>query len=212
VVVALDVIIFARYWEPGCIKTRLCPPLTPAQAANISQQCLDLLVQRLTAAARFTTIIAFEPFAARAEFAARYPQATLLPQQGDGLTAKLQHLLAPRRAPCLITGSDCPTAPLAYFDQAGAALEHGADVVLGPARDGGSYLLGLDAAHADWFRDIPWSTARVSATLRLRARERGWRLHDLPFWYDIDTWEDVVCLCKELARASIFMDILSFAR
>ncbi len=208
----MDVIIFARYWEPGRVKTRLCPPFTPEQAAIISQQCLDFLVQKLAAVSHLNTIIAYEPFAARAAFVARYPRVRLLPQHDGDLTTKLQHLLAARETPCLITGNDCPTVPVAYYDQAGAALENGADVVLGPTRDGGSYLLGLRAACAEWFRDIPWSTAEVSARLRLRAGEQGWRLHELPPWYDIDTIEDVACLCEELPQASALMDILSLAR
>ena len=208
----LDVIIFARHWESGYVKTRLCPPLTPAQAAVVSQQCLDFLVEKLLAVPHLTPIIAFEPFAARAAFSARYPRVSLLPQQGDDLTAKLQRLLANHGTPCLITGSDCPTVPLAYYEQASAALKNGADVILGPARDGGSYLLGLGVACAEWFRDIPWSTAEVSGTLRLRARELAWRLHELPLWYDIDTVEDVSCLCEEMGPTSVFADILSSVR
>lgn len=201
----MDLIIFARYWEPGHVKTRLCPPLTPEQAAAISRHCLDILLRKVMTIPYLTAIIAFEPRATRAEFAARYPRAKLLCQQGDDLTAKLLHLLARRDAPCLITGSDCPTVPPAYYQQAAEALDHDAEVILGSTRDGGSYLLGVRPACREWFRDIPWSTPAVSAALRRRAREHRWRLHELPRWYDIDTIEDLA----ELAGTSEFADILS---
>ena len=190
------------------MKTRLCPPLTPTQAARVSQYCLDYLVNTLSADARLTLGIAFEPLASRAAFAARYPRAVLLPQHGGDLTAKLRHLLANRDTPCLITGSDCPNVPPAYYTRAALALEQGAAVVLGPTRDGGSYLLGLEPAYAGWFDHIPWSTAEVSAALRRRASEYGWPLHELPPWYDIDTPADLARLCADLPHASDLADIL----
>jgi uncharacterized protein len=58
--------------------------------------------------------------------------------------------------------------------------------VLGPASDGGYYLLGLKQVHSRMFEDIAWSTDRVAAQTIERAREIGLDLHVLPTWYDVD--------------------------
>ena len=198
-----DIIIFARYWAPGTVKTRLSPPLTPEQAAAVHLRCLDILLQRLAALSHLAKVIAYEPDDAREAFTARYPAALLLPQQGAELTTRLCNALAARNRCCLMTGSDCPSVPLAYYDEAAAALVDGADVVLGQAEDGGSYILGLGPDHAGWFHDIPWSTDQVAAALRLRAREHHWRLHELPPWYDVDTLPALDRLSTDLAQEGI---------
>jgi len=197
----MDVLVFARHWAPGAVKTRLCPPLTTPQATAVYLACLDTLLSRLGAHPALAVTIAYEPEPARPAFAARYPQVELTPQRGDELGEKLRRLVGSRVTPCLITGSDCPTVPLAYYAQAIAAFCQGADVVLGPTEDGGSYLLGARPACADWFTDIPWSTAHVAAALRARAAEQGWQLVELPPWYDVDTIQDVLRFVADLPPA-----------
>ncbi|MHB0934965.1 MAG: TIGR04282 family arsenosugar biosynthesis glycosyltransferase [Armatimonadota bacterium] len=191
----VQLIIFARYWEPGRVKTRLCPPLTPDEAASAHRALLDVCIQRLQVVKECNLILAFAPDACRDAFAQRYPGVILVPQQGDGLTARLWHLLETLDAPCLFTGSDCPTIPLDYVYQGLCALQSH-DVVLGPTEDGGSYLLGLHPAQRAWLTDIPWSTERVSACLRQRAQVKGWTLQELPRWYDVDSYADLRrCAC-----------------
>lgn len=209
ILVYVDVIIFARYWKPGTVKTRLCPPLTYTEAAAIHLHCLDILMQRLSASSDLNTFIAYEPVDAHEAFEVRFPAAQLLPQQGADLTARLRQILSTRRTRCLMTGSDCPSVPLAYYAEAISAFAEGADVVLGPTRDGGSYILGLGPNCADWFLDIPWSTEQVAHALRVRAHEHGWRLHELPQWYDVDTMADLKRLKDDLALEGITFPVYS---
>ena len=194
----VDIVIFARYWVTGQVKTRLCPPLSYESAAALQQCALDLLAARLQGLSGATVIIAYEPPESRRLFASRYPHLLLLPQHGAGLSEKLQHLLAARDAPCLFTGNDCPTVPLEYFLHAAGALRAGADVVLGPADDGGSYILGCALHCADWFTGVAWSTDTVADALRARARQRGWRMHELPRWYDVDRGDDLKRLLTDV--------------
>ena len=191
----VDIVVFARYWMPGAVKTRLCPA--------IHLHCLDMLLERISRLTRCTIVIAYEPDCAYDAFAARYPSALLIAQDGPDLTARLHHILRVRDTRCLMTGSDCPNVPLPYYDEACDAFARGADVVLGPTRDGGSYILGLGPECADWFRDIPWSTDKVAETLRERSAEHGWRLHELPPWYDVDTFADLERLRRDLADEGI---------
>jgi glycosyltransferase A (GT-A) superfamily protein (DUF2064 family) len=100
-------------------------------------------------------------------------------------------------AACLLN-SDGPTLPTAYLVRAAQALAAPGDrAVFGPAEDGGYYLIGLKAAHAELFADIEWSTSDVAARTRARAASIGLPVVDLPTWYDID---DAAALAQLLAR------------
>ena len=86
--------------------------------------------------------------------------------------------------------------------QSAAALAEAGDrVVLGPAEDGGYYLLGMKAPHVHLFEDIAWSTGEVAAQTRQRARALGLPLVELDPWYDVDDAPALARLCRELASA-----------
>jgi glycosyltransferase A (GT-A) superfamily protein (DUF2064 family) len=88
--------------------------------------------------------------------------------------------------------------PLDYFRQAVAALQAGADVVLGPTEDGGSYILGVQPGREQWFSDIPWSSGREGVELASRAQRWGWKLDRLPTWYDVDRPSDLGRLAADM--------------
>ncbi len=89
-------------------------------------------------------------------------------------------------AACLVN-SDSPTLPTALLIQAARALlAPGERVVLGPAEDGGYYLLGMKQPHAHLFADIAWSTSSVAAATHARAVALGLDVVTLPAWYDVD--------------------------
>jgi glycosyltransferase A (GT-A) superfamily protein (DUF2064 family) len=97
--------------------------------------------------------------------------------------------LATGRRRVVLLGTDSPTIPLAYVEQAFDELER-ADVVLGPATDGGYYLIGCSRYIPALFEAIPWSTSGVVAETMARLTDPAWRLALLPPWYDIDTLND----------------------
>lgn len=194
----MDVVIFARYWEPGRVKTRLCPPLRPIEASRLSRLFLDVLVARLETVAELSVAIAFEPDHARSCFAQRYPAVALEPQRGAGLGEKLVHVASKREEPCLITGSDCPTTPLDSFRLSAQALRGAADVIIAPTEDGGTHILGAQPECAHWFDGIPWSSGKEGRVLEERARNNGWRCTRLPLWYDVDRASDIPRALRDL--------------
>ena len=97
--------------------------------------------------------------------------------------------------------SDSPTLPTAFLVETAEMLARpGERAVLGPASDGGYYLLGLKTAHRRLFDDIAWSTERVAAQTLERAREIGLDVHMLPVWYDVDDIEGLRRLAGEVYR------------
>src|SRR6185312_1491438 len=100
----------------------------------------------------------------------------------------------------VVVNSDSPTLPTDLLVRTAAALLAPGDrAVLGPADDGGYYLLGMKAAHAALFTDIAWSTGSVAAATRERAGSIGLDLMELPIWYDVDDQASLLRLCHELA-------------
>ncbi len=106
---------------------------------------------------------------------------------GRCLLHAMDQLFAAGYDAACVLNSDSPTLPTDYLRQAATYLSQPGDrAVLGPAEDGGYYLLGLKRAHAHLFAGIAWSTDQVAAQTRARAREAGVELAELPAWYDVD--------------------------
>ncbi|HLZ35273.1 MAG TPA: TIGR04282 family arsenosugar biosynthesis glycosyltransferase, partial [Nitrospira sp.] len=95
----------------------------------------------------------------------------------------------------LIVGTDVPSLPLDHYKQALALLE-AHDLVLGPALDGGYYMIGLNQPKPPLFENIPWSTDRVLALTRERADNLGLTHALLPAWRDTDTIDDLQALVE----------------
>jgi glycosyltransferase A (GT-A) superfamily protein (DUF2064 family) len=98
-------------------------------------------------------------------------------------------------------GSDSPTLPVEFVADAFHRLEH-LDCVLGPATDGGYYLIGLRAEQGGLFDGIEWGTPRVIAQTVARAQKSALSLALLPPWYDVDDAADLELLCGHLAALS----------
>jgi glycosyltransferase A (GT-A) superfamily protein (DUF2064 family) len=96
----------------------------------------------------------------------------------------------------VLVGTDVPSLPLSHYRQAFDALA-AHELVLGPAQDGGYYLIGLTRPAAELFHDIPWSGPHVLAATRDRAAKVGLRVASLPTWRDIDTIDDLRALIQE---------------
>src|SRR5262249_30131148 len=191
----------------GDAKTRLVPPLSAGEAAGLSACFIRDATENIAVAAQRTPIegwVAYSPPDAAAAFAPLLAAGTrLLPSRRPGLAASLcdaaaDLLAAGYGAVCLIN-SDSPTLPTAFLVDAARALAALGDrVVLGPAEDGGYYLIGLKHAHRRMFEDIAWSTPRVFAQTVERARELGLEPAVLPEWYDVDDVASLHRLSAEL--------------
>jgi uncharacterized protein len=111
----------------------------------------------------------------------------------------LAGLLSEGHAGAIAIDSDSPTLPMAYVATAAETLRRTmADVVLGPAEDGGYYLIGVSAPQPWLFKGVAWSTSSVLTTTLARVKELGLRSHLLPSWFDVDTADDLARLRDEM--------------
>jgi len=192
-------LIFAKAPLPGLAKTRLIPALGAAGAAALQQR---LIRRTLATAAQsgLATELWCHPDCAQPFFAACAGEVTveLRSQQGADLGERMHHAFVTADAPALLIGTDCPALSAQDLCAAAAALNADHDAVLGPAADGGYYLIGLRRPLAELFRDMPWGTDAVLARTRQRLHAAGLRWQELPTHHDIDTPTDLIHLPKEL--------------
>lgn len=188
--------LFAKQPLPGQVKTRLAAATSPAWAARVAHAfLLDLLERFGTFDAK--RVLAYAPADADHFF---QPLAgdrfTLVPQGKGDLGQRMARFFARQFAggadQVVLLGTDSPTLPREFVEQAFRDLEQ-ADVLLGPATDGGYYLIGARRL-PPVFDGIPWSTPHVLAETVARLTDSRWRLALLPPWYDVDTLDDWVLL------------------
>ena len=189
-------LIFAKRPIPGLVKTRLVPPLTEIQAAELHALSLAAVVEGTRKCHDVTPIWVVTPDeSAEIGGAPRSLDVHDVWPQGDGdLGARLDR--AVRRAmDCgfervVLLGADSPTLPEDTLFRTRELLDDH-DAVIGPCEDGGYYLLALKAPCTALFRDIPWSQSTVFEITVQRARAEGLRLACLPVWYDLDRMDDL---------------------
>ena len=184
--------IFAKYPQPGQVKTRLAAATSPEFAAQIAEAMLRDTLDRLAGieAERWLVYAPVDAGAAMTEIARdRYR----LTPQGDGdLGQRIDRFFRQRLRSgterIVVIGSDSPTLPTASIALAFEQLES-VDVVLGPATDGGYYLIGCARRVPPIFTDVGWgkSTVLFDTVARLDA---ACSLAVLPPWYDVDTIDD----------------------
>jgi hypothetical protein len=126
----------------------------------------------------------------------------LIDQTGEDLGARLDHVsqsaFAKGYRRVVMVGTDSPSLPATIYGEAFSLLSTH-DLVLGPALDGGYYLIGLTRPVPELFAGIPWSTDRVCAITRERAETLDLSIALLPMWRDLDTLDDLQALIKESA-------------
>lgn len=191
----------------GAVKTRLVPPLTPEEAANLHVcflQDMSANIAEVVARNSAEGVIVYTPVGAETAFEGILPpEFKPLAQRGESLGERLcnatEDLLRQGYDSLCLVNSDSPTLPQAVLDLAIESLSNDGDrVVLGAAADGGYYLIGLKNVHPRLFDRIAWSTADVLAHTVERAAEIGLEVDMLPPWYDVDDATTLNQLCKEL--------------
>ncbi len=196
--------IFAKAPIAGQVKTRLCPPLTFEEAAELYRCFLIDSVSRACTLADVHVCLAFTP-AHSAPLFRELLQVPLryVPQRGGSLGEReanlFTDLLQAGYGRVVMIGSDIPTLPLAHLRNAFALLaDPRTDVVIGPSQDGGYYLLGACQLHPALFENITWSTSTVFAETLEQAQHAGLTVAQVPAWYDVDAEEDLQKLAVEL--------------
>lgn len=189
-------LIFAKAPLPGQAKTRLIPALGDSGAASLQQ---FLLTATLATAEKWqggaiqlwcTPSTDHPAFLRCAE---QHP-LSLHPQQGGDLGTRMAHAfeVALREYDwAIVIGTDCPDLTAADLQHAAELLRQGADAVIGPAADGGYYLLGLRRFEPGLFSDIEWGGSKVLAETLQRLRHHGMLTRQLAVKHDLDRPEDL---------------------
>ena len=199
--------IMAKAPRRGEVKTRLVPPLSVEGAAALSGCFIQDIAANIAASADTAPIdgyVAYSPPGSEEVFAPLLPPGIgLLPPRRIGLGESLfdaaSDLFAAGYGAICLVNSDSPTLPTAVLVEAARALAQAGDqVVLGPAEDGGYYLIGLKRAHRRLFEEVAWSTEHVLHQTLARAAELGLSAVTLRSWYDVDDVESLRRLAREL--------------
>lgn len=196
-----QLVVFTKPARPGRVKTRLIGELSAEQTARLHQTFLEDLAHRL-AGGKFLLQMAWaldEGEPVPSFFLDDGRQVEGFRQQGGSLGDRLFCGLRRAAEACpqvIAAGSDHPTLSSERIDEAFRALEGGAEVVLGPAEDGGYYLIGCrrETLRERLFEGIPWSTDGVLQATLDRCRELGFEAKLLAVGADVDTPEDLAKL------------------
>lgn len=192
-----QLLVLAKAPFPGRVKTRLCPPCTPRQAAELAAASLADTLD----AVRGTGGVCRRVLALDGRTPA--PAGTVvLPQRGDGLGERIAAAFADATGgacgPVLQLGMDTPQAGPDLLELCLSTLDSGVDAVLGPAEDGGWWALGLHRPITDAFSGVPMSTARAGAVQQQRLTALGLRTALLPALRDIDGVADLTAVAAQL--------------
>jgi len=192
----MDLLIaFVKAPRPGGVKTRLVPPLEPAAAASLYRALAEAELRNTAPLAdEYRRVLCYAPVDARAEIAAWLPGEDLDPQAegdlGQRMAAAFDSAFARGAGRVVLIGSDVPWLTREAVLQAFAALDWH-DLVLGPARDGGYYLIALNRPRPQLFQGVPWSTPAVLAATVELASGLGLSVHRLEVLSDVDTPDDL---------------------
>jgi glycosyltransferase A (GT-A) superfamily protein (DUF2064 family) len=191
----VHLLVLAKTPVAGRVKTRLCPPCTPAEAAEVAAAALADTLAAVAACGAARRVLALDgapgPWIP--------PGFEVVAQRGDGLAERLGAAWSDAAGPGLQIGMDTPQVTAALLDGSLARLDevmsgrsgHGDVAVLGPALDGGWWSIGLSRADPVVFAGVPMSSPDTGRAQRARLAELGWDVSDLPTLQDIDTVADL---------------------
>jgi len=195
-------VIFAKAPIPAQVKTRLCPPLTPDEAATLQGTLvLDVVEKSRTVERQMDRYLACSPSREHPFFKVMEGRhgLRLLDQAGDDIGARMagvfEELFRAGYQSVVMVGTDVPALQAALFLEALKLLD-GHDLVLGPAEDGGYFLIGMKRLLPELFREIPWSTPEVRALTLNKAASLGLNVAQLAMNRDIDRVEDLLAVAQ----------------
>jgi rSAM/selenodomain-associated transferase 1 len=186
------IIIMAKVPEPGKVKTRLQPFLSPERCAELATCFLGDTVEKAQTLQKYI-IVAFSPPEQR-DFFNSFEGLNLVAQTGIGLGQRMfnafQFAFQKGFEKVVMIGTDSPTFPPEFIENAFELLDK-SDAVLGRTTDGGFYLIGLRKPDERIFAGVEWSSARTFEQTKRNLEKYGFTLNELPVWYDVDEPEDL---------------------
>jgi len=190
------VIVFLKVPQKSKVKTRLSKFLDPEIVVDIYKNFVADILGMLNRSP-YRIIVGYYPPHAQPEAVEWLgPGYTLMPQLGNNLGKRMANafdkIFSKGYQRALLLGTDFPDLPESIVDEAFKSLDHN-DAVIGPAVDGGYYLIGFksDSYLPEAFDGIPWGTENVFEKTMKVFRKHGLKIHALPKWRDIDTYEDL---------------------
>jgi uncharacterized protein len=192
----VHLIVVAKEPVPGRVKTRLCPPCSPVEAALVAEAAVADTLDAALASGADRVVLALDgrpgPWC---------PRGVVVIGQGPGsLDRRLAHAWSEGAGcgPALQIGMDTPQVSVADLDRAMAALvDDQVDAVLGPAADGGWWALGMRRPRPEAVLGVPTSLADTGARQASRLAALGMRTRPLELQTDIDTWPDAVAVAVQ---------------
>ena len=183
--------VIAKAPVAGRVKTRLCPPCTPQQAAALARAALQDTLAAVAATPTHRRVLVLE-----GEPGDWLPEGfEVIPQRGDGLAERLADAFATIGEPTLLVGMDTPQVTPELLIGGTARLRSGdVDAIQGDATDGGYWAIGLVKPDPAALRGVPMSADHTGAAQRARLAELGLRVGDLPPLRDVDGIEDAVAV------------------
>ena len=179
-------IVIAKECLPGKVKTRLHPPLTLDQAAELAAASLDDTLEAVAALPPTRRVLAFDGTVVPGT-AAGYD---VVPQVAGGLDERLGAIFDGCSEPAVLIGMDTPQVSAADLAPLFAAWPEDVDAWFGPAADGGFWALALRHPDGDLIRGVPMSESFTGDRQLARLREAGLRVRMLPTLTDVDHIED----------------------
>jgi len=189
----VNIIVLAKAPVPGRVKTRLCPPLTKQQAAEVAMAALHDTLRAATAVRGARTVLVLDGPAG-----SWIPDGLrVIPQRPGGLDERIAAAFVDSGGPALLVGMDTPQVDAALLTAAIEALfEPGIDGVLGEADDGGWWAAGTRRPVPEAFRGVPMSTSRTHEHQLRRLMACGLRVAGLPRLRDVDTIDDAMAVAR----------------
>ncbi len=204
----MHLLVMVKEPQPGRVKTRLCPPCTPSEAADLAAAAIADTLEAVAACGADRRVVALE-----GEPGPWLPEGFEVIAQTDGsLGRRLDHAWAAVGGPGLQIGMDTPQVDIALLDGALGLLADGAPCVLGPATDGGWWAIGLQAAVPDLFEPVPTSRDDTGRLQRERCQALGLEVTQLATLTDVDHAADAIALAQaapdsQFGRAVIALDL-----
>jgi glycosyltransferase A (GT-A) superfamily protein (DUF2064 family) len=183
-------VVIAKECIPGRAKTRLHPPLTLAEAAEIASRCLSATLAAVESVPASRRILYFDGTTAPAEAGAY----EVIPQSPGQLDDRLAYIFDQLDEPTILIGMDTPQVCASDFQGAFDEWPSGVDAVFGPAGDGGFWALGMREPDGELIRGVPMSLSNTGALMFGRLESAGSAVMPLRTLRDVDTIDDLRAL------------------
>ena len=201
--IAIPVLVFTRTPVPGQVKKRLIPAIGAERAANLHRAMLWRTVATAAQAGVGPVGLWCSPASEHpyiAEIQREFGVNVYL-QRGTDLGERMHLALRSQAGPAsgaVLVGTDCPFLEAQDLQLAAQALGDGCDAVIGPAEDGGYYLIGVRESDLEVFSGIRWGSGQVLAATLQKFRDLGWRWRELTTRCDVDRPADLAALADFL--------------